>query len=200
MGRPVRPTKKNEELEQHPKEKNVDSTSGLNNKSKCEICAKSFFNTGNLNMHMKTVHLNYVFKCHICKDKTFSHKENLRKHLVKVHRQDPKEVATLTKKIKPFKAKNSEDQDQHNNPISTNEMAVRNTNSDAIVETIGTTEKDAVPNPMVEDNGSPKVSNHVDNPAKNYNCESCIQSFTSQTELAVHIIAVHVKNSLNLQH
>ena len=190
----LKPTKKNGGLEQNHKEKNVDSTSVLNEEAKCDLCAKSFFNIGNLNMHKKTVHLNYIFKCHICNVKTFSHKVSLRKHLVKAHKQDSKAVLTLTKKLKPIKAMNSTDQDLLNNALSTNILAVRNN-----VETIVNSEKDTSTKPMAEANGSPILSENTVIQVNNYKCESCIQSFTSQTELAVHIIEVHVKDSLNLQ-
>ena len=166
---------------------------------KCEICTKSFSTKSSLNSHKKKIHFNYVFKCNFCTDKTFSQKVNFYKHLVDVHKQDAKEVATLHKNLKPTKLDNNLQNSNSSNQmdLGSNEVESNKNSAKGFDQPIVITEQENTS--RIESNVTPpQTPNSIVHPEKNYKCESCKESFVSQTDLAVHIIAVHVKNSLNL--
>ena len=59
------------------------------NANKCEICGKSFVNSGNLTKHLKIHQTDKInlFECHQC-GKTFKEKYNFKRHVKSVHEEE----------------------------------------------------------------------------------------------------------------
>ncbi len=51
----------------------------------CAVCMKIFADVTKLKRHIKTVHMDTTYQCHLCKNKCFNRPDNLKRHQLTSH-------------------------------------------------------------------------------------------------------------------